>query len=378
MKTPLPCWALIATFLLTVVSVPLLQTLVEVGRGERPQVGELFACAPSQANLRAFERSLEASSVVAQAVRPWLQAARFLWLREAGEKALAGSGGWLFYAPGVSALTQRPRRGDTSAREAVAAAVDFRNQLAARGVRLLLVPVPNKESVYPGRLAPQAGSGGFVGEETRRFFALSREAGLEVVDLFEAFRAARARPGEPLYLAQDSHWTPAGLQVAAEAVAGRLLALGWVARGAAEFESSSVFMQRHGDLVRMMQSPVVEAWLFPEVVIPERLVCAEAGAASPVLVLGDSFLRIFELDAPWQAGFVSHLARALALPVDSIINDGGASTLVRQELARRPQRLEGKRVVVWMFVERDLRLGLDGWQRVQLPARCVSASPDGG
>ncbi len=370
MKTPLPYRALSAAFLLTVGSVPLLQALLEVRRGERPQLCELFECAPSQANLRAFERTLEASSAVARAVRPWLQAAQFFLLREAGEKALVGPGGWLFYAPGVSALTQRPRRGESDACAAVAAAADFRDQLAARGIRLLLVPVPNKESVYPERLAPRAAKGGFVGAETRRFLTLCREAGLETVDLHHAFREARARCGEPLYLAQDSHWTPHGMRVAVDAVAERLLSLGWVARGDATFERHSVCMRRHGDLVRMLRSPVVEAWLSPEVVIAEQLVRAPAADdASPVLVLGDSFLRIYELDEPGQAGFVSHLSGSLAMPLDRIINDGGASTLVRQELARRPQMLAGKKVVLWLFVERDLRLGAEGWQRVPLPRR---------
>jgi hypothetical protein len=40
---------------------------------------------------------------------------------------------------------------------------------------------------------------------------------------------------------------------------------------------------------------------------------------------------------------------------------------VRQELYRRPALLQHKRVVVWEFVERDLRLGTEGWQQVPLP-----------
>jgi hypothetical protein len=61
------------------------------------------------------------------------------------------------------------------------------------------------------------------------------------------------------------------------------------------------------------------------------------------------------------------IARALGRPVASIVNDGGASTLVRQELSRKPDALTGKTLVVWEFVERDIRLGLEGWQDVPLP-----------
>ena len=46
---------------------------------------------------------------------------------------------------------------------------------------------------------------------------------------------------------------------------------------------------------------------------------------------------------------------------------GGASTLVRQDLYRRPRLLSRAKVVVWEFVERDIRLGAEGWQIVPLP-----------
>ena len=80
-------------------------------------------------------------------------------------------------------------------------------------------------------------------------------------------------------------------------------------------------------------------------------------AASPILLLGDSFARVF---------LIANLAFELQLPLTSIVNDGGASTLVRQELARDPEQLRGKRLVIWIFAERDARFGLQGWQRIQL------------
>jgi hypothetical protein len=376
MKTAVHNRALIAVFLLMLVFVPLLQSLVEARRGERPQICELFARRPTQANLRAFEKELERASVTAQAARPWMQAAQFFGLREAGEKALVGREGWLFYQPGVSFLTQRPRAGDASAREAFAAVLNLRDQLAARGIRLLLLPVPNKESVYPDRLEPYCSSAtgrGLVGAETRSFFALCEQSGIEVVDLFTRFRRERQRSDKGLYLAQDSHWAPHGMQVAADAVAEHIAARGWLARGGVEYGLRPVGVQRHGDLVRMLRSPPIEAYLAPEGFRAEQIFRAADrklytdDPLSAVLVMGDSFLRIYEQDDPGQAGFVAHLARALGTPLSSIVNDGGASTLVRQDLCRRSSLLAGKRVVVWEFVERDLRLGAEGWPLIWFP-----------
>ncbi len=374
MKTAWPNRFLIAALLAMLAGVPLLQTVVEARRGEWPQVLELVTRRPTQANLRAGEHALEEASVVARALRPWMQAAQFFGLREAGEKAMIGRTGWLFYQPGLACLTQRPRPGDSTPGEALAAALDFRDQLAARGIRLILLPAPNKESVYPDKLAGRTTPPTrIIGAETREFLAQCEQAGLDVLDLFAVYRHTREQSATGLYLAQDSHWSPAGMKLAARAVAERILARGLLAPGAISYDLRPAPLQRPGDLVRMLRAPPIEARLAPEPIAAEQIVRHADAApyaddpASPVLVLGDSFLRIYEQDDPGHAGFIAHLARALGRPLASIVNDGGASTLVRQELFRRPQWLAGKKVVVWEFVERDLRLGTEGWQRIPLP-----------
>ena len=95
-----------------------------------------------------------------------------------------------------------------------------------------------------------------------------------------------------------------------------------------------------------------------------------------ILVLGDSFLRIYEQDEPQSAGLLAHLAYELRQPVASIVNDGGASTLVRQELFRRRRLLTKKKLVIWEFVERDIRFGAEGWQSVPLPAGVERSAPN--
>jgi hypothetical protein len=88
---------------------------------------------------------------------------------------------------------------------------------------------------------------------------------------------------------------------------------------------------------------------------------------SPVLWLGDSFSRIYQTDVPGAAGIIPHVAKGLGFPLASIVNDGGASTVVRQQLLRRPELLRGKKVVVWAFVERDIRFGEKGWMLLDMP-----------
>jgi hypothetical protein len=368
---------LVQGFLAIVFAVPLLQLGVELRRGQEVSALEVFRQKPSAANLRAYEDSLEDASVVARALRPLFQFAQFTWLRDGGEKALVGRDGWLFYKPGFDDMIARGQP-TTATNDPVAAIVAFRDALAARGVQLLVVPAPNKESVYPDRLTRRAPEGqGLLSPTTRGLLERLRAAQVEYVDLFAAFAAARtnapASNPAPLYLKQDSHWSPDGLSLAARAVARRLAALGWIQPGRAGFAEKPSPVNRLGDVLRMLQSVAIERASTAESVPCVQVVREDGGQLyqdepdSEVLVLGDSFLRVYQQDEPGAAGFIAHLAKELKQPLTSLVSDGGASTLVRQELHRRPALLRNKKVVVWEFVERDLRLGTEGWQWVPLP-----------
>jgi len=366
-------------FVAVIGSASLIQTAAELHRGERPQALELFDQPPTAENLHAFEKSLEQTSLVANALRPWMQYAQFELLADAGDKALVGRNGWLFYGPGVGKVTQRAavpvreRHGDP-----MPAIKSWHDQLRARGIRLLVLPVPNKESVYPEMLSRRAkGDGVFVCRQTRTLLEQLEAAGIEVVDLFEVYRRAKqersATDRGRLYLARDSHWSPAGMALAVQAVARRLNESGWVEPGTVEYDLRPAPIQPVGDLIEMLKVPQLERAIAPESLACRQVVRRDSGrlyqdaADSRILIIGDSFLRIYEQDQPTAAGFVAHLARALEQPLTSIVNDGGAATLVRQDLSRRPRLLAHKTVVIWEFVERDILGATEGWQIVLLP-----------
>jgi hypothetical protein len=215
---------------------------------------------------------------------------------------------------------------------------------------LLVVTAPNKESIYPDYVTRRAAPGqSLVSPATREVLARLKAAQVEFVDLFALFAGARTaaagRSAVPLYLAQDSHWSPPGLSLAAKAVAQRLLTLGWAKPGEIHYDERSCAIQRVGDVLRMLQSSYLagranlEQVLCNQVVRVDTAQPYEDAAQSDILILGDSFLRIFERDEPGSAGFIAHLAKELKQPLTSLVNDGGASTLVRQQLYRRPQLL---------------------------------------
>jgi len=421
--------ALIVCFLAVIFGVPITQICSQASHGERVQFTDVFRYPPTEKNLRQFEQGLKDESWFEQKLRPLMQQFLFRTVGDTGSKADMGRDGWLFYRPDVRYVVEpdrpdgggsediwvQPARG-TYQDSVVSAIVQFRDQLRERGIKLLVMPVPGKPSVYPEKLWPAAEGGRKdLRSPTLLLIEKLRRQGVEVVDLFSRFRQFReANSKEDLYLAQDTHWTPVGARLAAETVAETLRSLGWAPQNSVEFRSRKVRVMRYGDVLEMIQargnqgnSPAEEVDGDQVVDNAGRLLVSSQserpgtyrypGAAVSILVLGDSFCRIYQEREPrslgemvgtstgagsgnsradvtptrllpGSAGFPSYLAFALQVPLDFIVSDGGASTDVRRSLATDPEILEGKKVVVWEFVERDIQLGKAGWLDVPLPA----------
>src|SRR4051794_27490035 len=97
-----------AVFLAVIVAPGLIQTVSELRDGETPRVLDVFYQPPTARNLHTYEHNLEATSLVIHRLRPWVQSTQWRFLGDAGEKAVLGRDGWLFYRPSVRYLVERP------------------------------------------------------------------------------------------------------------------------------------------------------------------------------------------------------------------------------------------------------------------------------
>lgn len=415
--------------------------------------------------LRAFEKKVEDENALVLAVRPRYQLAVWNIFNDPGEKVVlgAGEGRWLFYRQDVEFLVQPSPLDVRSAKldNPVQAILRFRDQLKAKGVELLVVITPGKPSVYPERLTGSvinsAGHGKAILDSLTKL-------GLNTVDLYTPLLAAKADDAKlgPLYLDDDTHWTPRGAELAAGEIAAavkRLESDGKIkleelqkhADGSypLSFVTKDSLADRMGDIGEMSGLNKFNVFKVQQVTghvvlqqnIIERIGMAKSSAncldslmkdcperndscyfakSSPcdeddaacvraltkscpkgsafdscyhvrmnpceeddslyydttvtpfkddfrkaqILILGDSFSRIYQTDSPVNAGWIAHFAKEMGRPVASIVSDGGASTLVREKLARKAGVLKGKKLLIWEFVERDLRFGAEGWKEV--------------
>jgi alginate O-acetyltransferase complex protein AlgJ len=68
-----------------------------------------------------------------------------------------------------------------------------------------------------------------------------------------------------------------------------------------------------------------------------------------------------------SAGFAEQLSYALRRPVDRLVQNDQGAFATREMLRREPDRLDGKRVVVYQFAVRELAFG--DWKVIPLPPR---------
>ena len=398
--------------------------------------------------LRAFEKKVEDENALVLAVRPRYQLAVWNIFNDPGEKVVLGAAGdcvgagcgrdtaetsdrWLFYRQDVEFLVQPSPLDVRSAKldNPIKAIEKFRDQLKAKGVELLVVVTPGKPSIYPERLTGNASTVITTQSHGKKILDSLSALGFNTVDLYTPLLAAKKDDSTlgPLYLNDDTHWTPRGAELAAAEISKKVREMadaGFVDIGeeSVSYASSDSVADRMGDVGEMsglnkfgvfkvqkvtghvvMQQNIVEksgtgsgqslhdcldslikncqgdiscyrshfcvgkdslyydnSLIYDTTVTPFK----DDFRKSEILILGDSFSRIYQTDSPVNAGWIAHFAKNMKRPVASIVSDGGASTLVREKLARKAGVLKGKKLLIWEFVERDLRFGAEGWKDV--------------
>lgn len=364
---------------------------------------DLWGWIPSPAALRRVGRALEDRSFAAATLRPRLQRFLFESFGIGNEQVEPAPGGWLFFRrdldylngrPFLDAEVQRARaRSSGVATDSVAAIADFHSQLASRGIRLLVLPVPVKPCIEAHRLRPAEKSPGglFQNVSYAAWLGALESSGVSVLDPGPLLQERAQRTGEPQFLRTDTHWTPEAMEAVAGAVALRVNQ----SLPSTESETPAIRTAQvtaHGDTVALLGLPREQTSIQPQTVtVHQNVPNGDLWRPDPraeVLLLGDSFSNIYSMGAMgWGegAGFAEHLSANLGRPVDVIVrnSDGAFATrqMLQKELASGNDRLAGKKWVVWEFALRELALG--DWKALRLDltalrGRSFLCPPPGG
>ena len=280
-------------------------------------------------------------------------------LKSAQPTSVEGVDGWRFLPAEIKHLLA----GDPSVdpKRPLEAIVDLDQQLKQLGVRLIVVPVPAKMTIHPEffdkRLAEASPS-----PTNAAFFEALRAKGVEVVNLAPDFVASKSQG--PLYCARDSHWNGRGIALAAQKLAAELKG---TAGKNAELEAREDQIEIQGDLGGEKEK-VTLRFINPK----GKSARVEPDRASPILLLGDSYVLVFHDGGDMHAsgaGLPDQIAYELRAPVDVLGVRGSGATPARVSLARRaranPNYLSSKKVIIWCFGVRELTQA-EAWKPVPL------------
>jgi alginate O-acetyltransferase complex protein AlgJ len=334
--------------------------------------------------LAALAGSLPAQTPLSDAQQKFVAelAATVQNLEKKNAAAGAGVDGWLFFGGELRLLSLGRFWGDDAAKvsrahkpelkDPIPAILDFQQQLKARGIELLVVPVPPKAAIYPEKIVP-----GFDVRTTdpapvlHRFYDELRGAGIDVLDLSALFIQNRDHAHGPVFCKTDSHWSGIGCVLAAQAIAEKVRSKLPQPATPKQYASDWKEVQVSGDLDGLVthetHKPGPEKIAVQSVSEKGNGAAVEPDATSPLLLLGDSHTLVYHDFLAERAGLLDQLALQLGFAPDLIGTRGSGATPVRLNLYRRSVKDAGylakKKVIVWCFAAREFTEATEGWAK---------------
>jgi alginate O-acetyltransferase complex protein AlgJ len=282
-----------------------------------------------------------------------------------------GQQGFLFFRNSLNYLVGGDLQKQPAGKNPLPSIAAFAQMLEGMGIDFLFIPVPVKPEVYPEMVGPAVPQekGPYVNPFERKFLKELCEAGVEIIDLLPLMLAEKDRtaaPAEPIFQKQDTHWTTRGLELAAQAIAERIKKYSWyqdVPKLAYTVKDTTFTSM--GDVVSRLKQ--TEQAKYKPQTLTGRQVVSPAGTFyedqknSPIFVIGDSFTGVYELTGCKYAGVSAHLAKNIGFPVQLFVSYGGGPTVVSKMKQMGKKELQGKKLVIWMMVARDLYNYWDDW-----------------
>ncbi len=344
------------------------------------------------AGMAAFEDELEQKSFLRDIV---LYPGQLFLLRVLGkgnEKVVTGRDDWLFYSadmdyvvgPGFLEKDWQKKRGDQQELweksvqpDPVKGIVRFKEQLEERGIALIVVPTPLKQSIHPEKVS--AGLAGLQEPVRNRSFKAFvkrlQKKGVTVFDPAPVLKKYADNTGRSAYLRTDTHWRPEAMELVAEDLAGFIHAELGLNFEETRFKQQPVSLENRGDIENMLDLKGYGGYR-PEKITVNRVVTEadeiwSSSRKAEILLLGDSFSNIFSFGPMgWgeYGGLSEQLSYSLQTELDTIVQNDDGSYVTRQllsnSLARGEDRLAEKKLVIWQFAERELAQG--NWKELGL------------
>lgn len=300
-----------------------------------------------------FDALVNKATPASAALNGWIDGLIFAVTGDAGPQVRGGCAGWLYL---TEEIVETPH-GEAHLAQRVALAKVIAGLLAERGVKLLVVPVPDKVS-----LAQEGLCGLPVSAQARSRAGLwaQASAGLASAGLASAGLAVRqvdvvADWPVPGYWRTDTHWNRDGAHHAARRVAAAAVLEIGPGQQAIRLETAGEAQPRVGDLLRLANLERTAATLGPApdedtsvtAVIERTGGLLDEAPAPSVLLAGSSYSL--------NSGFLDYLQAEMSREVVQKSHAGGGfAGALLDVLEKDPELLSRIELVVWEWPQRVL------------------------
>ncbi|MGE8050214.1 alginate O-acetyltransferase AlgX-related protein [Pseudomonas monteilii] len=259
---------------------------------------------------------------------------------------LRGNDGWLF--PGWGSLTEVDSRGIEAS---TALIKEARQALAARGVQLQVLVLPDKTRFYQDKLPAGKALSTPVQQRYQTILASLHKAGISAVDDEAVLRQVK-ESGQEVFYRTDQHWTQAAADATAQATAAQVRQDTPVLKGNAGsgMALGSEFKERrYGDLAERFLTPEQRKQTGRETFTVRRQ-AATGGllddAPAPLHVTGHSMVQPY-------FGFPQKLSNSIDRPVSVNWKPGnvGQWIMLLEYLESADFKRNPPQVLVWQMFE---------------------------
>lgn len=297
------------------------------------------------------------------------------------ELTIKGQKGWLFHREDLKQITYNQFWGNSAVNIPIsrnAAQADpytalkaYSNECKKAGIRLLVVPIPPKATIYPDYLATNSSKISLnigLTPFTNQFYKELQKAGVEVLDVRRAFFDAR-KNGIKVYCMHDSHFSGEGAGIVSGEIAKQIKTESWF-KDIAKIEY--VKARNEIDITGDLCSTLAGDTFAPEKIVIQTITNTEGNfikknPKSPVLLLADSHGLVYNEGGDMFAvgsGLFDLLSADLGFAINMLAIKGSAGRTARislyRELKKTPEQLNNIKVIVYCFTAREFTSGAWG------------------
>lgn len=224
--------------------------------------------------------------------------------------------------------------------------VAFHDSLEARGITLIVVPVPDKLQIAAAHYSEEL-SGGLVAPQYEDWVESLQDEGVIVIDAVEKFLEKDRET--PMFEAYESHCTSAARQVLAQMIADTINGMDYdIPRK--KWYLRDTLVPGTGNLYHLKYDAYPDYYVHVQKTVDENGKNYHGSKDAPIVVIGDS-----NANFRWKvaSNIGAFIAQATGIKTFTRSRIGGGN-LGPTLFKGRSDFLEGKKLVVWVFDGREL------------------------